>query len=96
MKQLYLLCSILLFVALAPLPYGYYTLLRIVVTIGAVMGIVLEKDKGNSLWLIAFGIIAVLFNPLIPVFLNDKSIWMPIDFVAGVVFLGYALGLKVK
>jgi len=36
MKVLLFICAALLFLGMAELPIGYYTLLRIVVTIGAV------------------------------------------------------------
>ena len=34
-----------------------------------------------------FGIITILFNPLIPIYLNDKSAWIPIDIITAVLFL---------
>lgn len=86
MKALLLICSALLFLALADLPIGYYTLLRIVVTIGAVAIIAKDFKNGINFWVLAFGLIAILFNPLIPVYLNNKDIWMPIDIIAAILF----------
>ncbi|MFT6148774.1 MAG: hypothetical protein ACJAUH_001460 [Saprospiraceae bacterium] len=88
MKVLLLICSGLLLLALAGLPIGYYTLLRIVVTIGAAAVIITEFEHGINLWIIAFGFIAILFNPFIPIYLNDKAAWMPIDIVSAIIF-GY-------
>jgi hypothetical protein len=87
MRYLLLICSGLLLLALADLPIGYYTFLRIVVSIGAIGIIINDFENGLSFWIIAFGIIAILFNPLIPIYLNDKSAWMPIDLIASVIFL---------
>jgi hypothetical protein len=86
MKVLLLICATLLLLGIANLPIGYYTFLRIVVTISAVVIIVNEFENGINFWVIAFGLIAVLFNPLIPVYLGDKSAWMPIDLIAVILF----------
>ena len=87
MKHLLLICAGLLFLGLVDLPIGYYTLLRIIVTIGAVATVVSEFENGINFWVIIFGIIAILFNPLIPIYLNDKSAWMPIDIIASILFI---------
>ena len=72
MKKLLLFCAILLFVAIADLPSGYYTLLRIAVTIGALGLIITEFEKGVSFWLIPYGFIATVFNPII--FLKENQL----------------------
>jgi hypothetical protein len=95
-KTLLLICTGLLFIALADLPIGYYTFLRIVVTIGAVSVIVTEFENGINFWIIVFGIIAIVFNPLIPVYLNNKDIWMPIDILAAILFLIKSFTNKIK
>ncbi|MBB3048977.1 hypothetical protein FHR99_003251 [Litorivivens lipolytica] len=72
----------LLLLGFMPLPYGYYTFLRIVATIVFVWGaFVLHEQKEPVLpWV--FGLVAILFNPFIPVHL-PKDIWAGIDLVAG-------------
>ena len=72
--------------AIADLQIGYYTLLRIVVTITSIVILIREFENDINLWVIIFGIVAVLFNPLIPIYLLDKSIWSPIDLVIGCLF----------
>ncbi len=96
MKYLLLLCAGLLFIALADLPIGYYTLLRIVVSIGAIAIVVTEFENGFNFWVITFGIIAIVFNPLIPIYLNDKDTWMPIDIVVAILFLIKSFTNKIK
>ena len=86
MKALLIICTGLLLLALIDLPIGYYTFLRIVVTIVAVAVVVTELENGINFWIIAFGLIAILFNPLIPVYLGDKSTWMPIDLITAMLF----------
>jgi hypothetical protein len=87
MKSLLVISAALLFLGLFNLPIGYYTILRIVVTIGAIGVVIKEYENGLNFWVLAFGGIAIIFNPLIPVYLNDKSAWMPIDIICGVLFL---------
>jgi hypothetical protein len=86
MRALLLICTGLLLLALVDLPIGYYTLLRIAVTIGAVAVVVAEFENGLNFWVIAFGLIAIIFNPLIPIYFGDKSTWMPIDLITAVLF----------
>ena len=86
MRALLLICTGLLLLALVDLPIGYYTLLRIAVTIGAVAVVVAEFENGINFWVIAFGLIAIIFNPLIPIYFGDKGTWMPIDLITAVLF----------
>ncbi len=65
---------------------GYYTLLRIVVCLGCVGVLVQEVETKPSAWVFIFGGILLLFNPIFPVYLDDKSIWLPIDLISGILF----------
>jgi hypothetical protein len=67
MKGLMILCGIVLLVGVADMPIGYYTLLRILVTIGSVAVVVTEIEKGLTPWVLVFGLLAIVFNPIIPV-----------------------------
>jgi hypothetical protein len=96
MKILTLICAAFLLLALIDLPIGYYTFLRIVVTIGAIAVVVTEFENGFNFWVITFGIIAIVFNPLIPIYLNDKDTWMPVDIVAAILFLIKSFTNKIK
>jgi hypothetical protein len=94
MKALLFICSGLMFIGLMDLPIGYYTFLRIVVTIGSVAIVLTELENGLNFWVITFGIIAILFNPFIPIYLNDKSAWIPFDIFGGILFIIKAITLK--
>ena len=80
-----------LLLALAPMPYGYYQLLRIAVTVCALWLLFFAQDwNDHPKWARATLItIAVLFNPLLPIHLN-RELWTIIDpITAGVlVFIG--------
>jgi hypothetical protein len=96
MKTLLLICCGLLIIGLMDLPIGYYTFLRIAITIGSVAVVVTELENGLNFWVITFGIIAIIFNPFIPIYLNDKSFWVPIDIFGGILFLVKSFTLKEK
>jgi hypothetical protein len=82
-----LVAALMLCIAVIPmLPYGFYALLRLVVCGVAVYAAFKLKDNPTlSLNFIPLIIMAVLFNPLIPVHLT-KLIWLVID-LAGAVYL---------
>jgi len=91
LRVLSLLVASLLFVAVVQLPIGYYTFLRITVTLVATLILAHQwRIKGLSVWVILFGAIAILFNPVQPIYLHNKTIWTVIDVVTGLIYLGYA------
>ncbi len=87
MKALLILCVVSLLLGLFNLPIGYYTFLRIIVFIGCV-GVLVENEKFSiNSWNFIFIIVGVLFNPIFPVYLNQKKLWLPIDLLSAAVFL---------
>ena len=63
--------------------YGYYTLMKFVVagTTAYYAYYIYEVVKKQDFWFWGLIIIAILFNPIIPIYLGDKSLWMIIDVV---------------
>lgn len=71
--------------ALFAFPYGYYQLLRLVVCAVAAYGAWLAAQSESTGWAVALGLLALLFNPVVPVYL-DRSTWAVVDVVsAGVI-----------
>ncbi|MBB2905806.1 hypothetical protein FHR76_002188 [Rhizobium sp. RAS22] len=89
-RNIILLPAAALLVALLPLPYGYYTLLRLVITAFAAFFAYVEYDKQKAFtgWVFGFIGVALLFNPLIPVHLSRSS-WFFLDLIAAGVFAAY-------
>jgi len=89
-KKLLYIPAAILFIGVFPLPIGYYTLLRLVVTAAAayIAYDTFQTDKQSG-WIWVFGFIAILFNPLIPIYL-DKELWMVIDFAVAILFIVYS------
>lgn len=86
MNKLTGICAALLLIGCFPLPIGYYMFLRIAVCIASIVLIVHEHEKGLNFSNILWGMIAILFNPIIPVYLHDKDIWVILDIIAAVLF----------
>ena len=89
-----ILCAIFLGLAAFKLPIGYYTFLRLTITIGALLIVIAESKKKISIYSVVFGIVALLFNPILPVYLYKKSIWIPIDIATACLFLFHSIKLK--
>lgn len=95
---LFLLPVALLLIGLADLPAGYYVLLRIVVSITGVIVCAAEYNtkKAVNLWVILYAVLVVLFNPVIPIYLYDKDIWIPIDIISSILILAKYLDFKIS
>lgn len=81
-----ILAILFLLGALADNPYGYYQFLRWVILITGGYSAYLAYKIGSKVWPWIFGIIAVLFNPIIPITFQ-RDTWQIIDVVVAVVFL---------
>ena len=94
-KLIYIAAAVLCIIAVFPLPYGYYTFLRISVSIIGCIAAFDLVNKGNQLWVIFAGIV-ILFNPLIPIHLS-RDLWVFIDLVVAGLFGGQDLiNMQVK
>lgn len=81
----------LLVIALAHLPYGYYTFLRLIITGWTAFLAWSDYERGGRIngWAIAFAAIAVLFNPFVPVYLNP-DVWRVLDLACAACFGAFA------
>jgi len=78
---------IMLLLAIPPIwPYGYYTLLRLVVSGTSIYLAWSARQVNKEGWLWAMGFVALLFNPIIPVHL-DKFTWGAIDLGIAILFI---------
>ena len=75
-----LFAAAILLWALLPNPYGFYMLARLVVcgVCGYTAYGYAKRDLLGLAWL--FGVIAIAYNPLLPVYLT-RAIWMPVDLI---------------
>ena len=85
---IFLLPGFLLIAApLISFPYGFYTFLRLTISISAGFIIYLRNKKVKRVDTISiiFAIIVILYNPIIPIHLT-REIWMPINFISAIVY----------
>ena len=83
MNHLKLILAALLLLCLAPMPYGYYQLVRIVAMIAfAIMAYQYYEKKVIAL-AITFGGLALLFQPFIKVALG-RTLWNWVDVIVAV------------
>ena len=90
LKKLSIIAGILLLLAIPSIwPYGYYIFLRWVI-FGSSIFVVYRLSKISfNYWVLAFGIITFLFNPIFPIYLNKFS-WVVIDLVSAFMFFKIA------
>jgi hypothetical protein len=78
-----LISAAMLLAAIGRWPYGYFVLMRWVVCSSAVF-VAVVAYKGRRYWgTWLYGLLALLFNPIIPVHLS-RGTWRPLDVVAGI------------
>jgi|SRR3989338_614057 len=76
-------------------PYGFFTLLRFAVCFSATYVAWLSYESQYEKWAWILGIMAVLFNPFIPIhFARDT--WRLIDLIAGIFWIALIFSLKLK
>jgi len=76
---------VLLVLAVLPLPYGYYTLLRLVVCFTAVFLAWFSYKQQRVRWAWIMGLLALVFNPVIPLYFG-REFWIFVDVATAVVF----------
>jgi len=77
---------VVLGIGILPLPIGYYTLSRLVVC-GCALYFAhkfYKKNNNTNLWI--FGFIAVLYNPVVPIYLYEKFIWIIVNIITILIF----------
>ena len=75
--------------------YGFFTMLRFVVfaTTAYVAWIAFEGKKERWVWFL--GLVAILFNPFIPIYL-ERETWVVIDLIVALLLLATAFFLKLE
>ena len=70
---------IVLGIGILPLPIGYYMLSRLIVS-GCALYFAhkfYKKNTSTKLWI--FGFFVILYNPIAPIYLYEKGIWILIN-----------------
>jgi hypothetical protein len=88
-----ILASLMLFIGTALLPYGYYQILRWIVCSMAIFNAYIAYRFEKALYIVIFGIIAILFNPIF-IISFQKDVWQTVDIICGIVFVASILLLR--
>ena len=66
---------------------GYYTLLRLVVCGCSIYYAyhLYEREDRTYVWI--FGFFTVLYNPIMPIYLYEKSLWTVVNVITAFVFI---------
>ena len=83
MKQLYLFLAVMLLLCLAPMPYGYFMLVRFVMMVacGWMAYQYYQQHKTVETWV--FGILAMLFQPMYKIALG-RTMWNIVDVIVAI------------
>ncbi len=84
-KTVYTICALMLLIGIFNLPITYYTLLRGVVFAGGI--VILFDNEKNMIPKLIFVLIIILYNPVVPVYLGKKPLWIPLDIISAGFFL---------
>lgn len=81
MNKLSYISIIFLLLALLPMPYGYYTLLRLFIFITCCSYIFNDSDEKKSNFFYGWLILGLIYNPIIPVHLS-RDIWQVVNILS--------------
>ena len=77
---------VVLVIAIFPLPIGYYTLSRLVVSACALYYAIQFHKRNNTTYTWIYGFLVVLYNPIIPIYLYEKFIWVVVNIITIYIF----------
>jgi len=85
--------AVMLFLGAAPLPYGYYMLLRFVACGVFAFAAFIAFDRKRKVLPWVYGFMALVFNPIIKIYF-PKELWVIVDVAAGIFLLATAKAIK--
>ena len=74
-------------IGLLPMPYGYYFLSRLVVFVCAIYFAIQLNSQNDTTLVWVFGFFALLYNPIIPIHLGSKGLWIIVNLITAGVFI---------
>ena len=81
---------LLLIAAFGRHPYGFYIVLRLLITVGAIYWGWRVYQVGLRGWTWAFITVGLLLNPFLPIRMH-RAQWQPIDFGLGVLLFAWCV-----
>ena len=87
MKHIYLILAALMLLCLAPMPYGYYMLVRFVAMVAFGLMAYQYYCRNKTIAATVFGVLALLFQPIYKIALG-RATWNVIDVVVAALLIG--------
>lgn len=87
MKQVYLILAALMLLCLAPMPYGYYMLVRFVAMVAFGVMAYQYYLRQKTAATVIFGVLALLFQPIYKIALG-RAMWNVIDVLVAALLVG--------
>lgn len=78
-----IILTVLFFLCLLEMPYGYYQLVRFAALIGFALLAYISNEQGHKTEVIIYVCLAILFQPLIKIALG-KIVWNVVDVIVGI------------
>ena len=73
--------TVLMLLGIVGLESDFYTLLRVVVCVTGAAGFAAARRSGAETWSWVFGVIAVIYNPILPFHLYSRDKWTIVNLV---------------
>ena len=90
MKYFCMIVAAMLLLCLAPMPYGYYMLLRFVAMICFGLLAYQYYEREQPVLMVTFGAVALLFQPFFKIALG-RTIWNIVDVVVAILLIGIVI-----
>ncbi len=90
-----IISAIVFCIALLPMPYGFYTITRVIIFVISIYGAVLLQERHTGLFWAMVGL-AILYNPIVPIHLYEKILWTIANVMTLGIFIWANLFLKAK
>ncbi len=93
-----IIAAVMLLLTFFSWPYGYYNFLRIIITgVAIYYAYYLYKIiKEQDFWFWSLVVIVILFNPIFPIYLGNKSVWGVIDTIVAIFFISLIIKFREK
>lgn len=89
-----LVAGVMLLLAIPAIwPYGYFQILRWVVAIVAIYNAYIAYELKQNGWIFIMVAIAILFNPIAPIFLQ-KQTWVILDLITSILMFVSIIKIK--
>jgi hypothetical protein len=94
-KAVKIIVSILLFVCLFDMPYGYYQFVRFVALIGFGILAFKSNELSRNTEMVIYGGLALLFQPFFKIALG-REMWNIVDMIVGIGLIGSLIMNRTK